>query len=183
MLIALLILFYIQMNLLEAVIKEMMICEPNWISFSNYCQFLNVDGKSINNAIELVVANDAVGEVKKLLYVDFGFMLCTYPLLYLLLMQLRTLYDEKTNKRLIHSITILGYLQFLSLGADIVENYILLDNLDKYEFTVSDITIHFIESIKWGFASLGAMVFLIATLIWAVGFVRETEKASADLNY
>lgn len=171
------------MNIQEEIIKSLMYCEPGWVSFSNGCQCVDVSSETINKSIGLVVYNDALNPVKKLLRTDFGFMFCLYPLIYLLLMQLITLYDKVKQERLILWIKILAYCQFLSLAADIAENIMLLQNLEKDEFRVLNVTINIIEYVKWGFASIGVLVFIIATIIWAIGFVRETEKASADVNY
>jgi hypothetical protein len=183
MLLAFLMLFLLKMNSQEEIIKTHLYCDVSWISFSDACQSIQADTVRINKAIETLVFNDVTDTAKKLLYIDFAFMICVYPLLYLLLMQLTTLYDKTKQDKLIVSITIIAFCQLLSLIADISENIILLQSIEKLHLVVSDTTIRSIEIVKWSFPSIAVAVFLIASLIWIIGFVRETEKASADVNY
>lgn len=182
-LLAFLILFLLKMNILEAIIKGYIYCDISWVSFSDSCQSIYSNSETINKAIETIISNDATDAVKELLYIDFAFMICVYPLLYLLLIQLTTLYDKTKQDKLILCLNALAYCQFLSLIADLSENIILLQSLDKLHLVVSDTTIRIIEIVKWSFSSIAVLVFLIASLIWIIGFVRETEKASADVNY
>ena len=171
------------MNNIEAIIKGYMYCDISWVSFSDSCQSIYSNAETINQAIETLISNDAADAAKKLLYIDFTFMLCAYPLLYLLLIQLTTVYDKTKQDKLVLCLYALAYCQFLSLIADLSENIILLQSLDKLHLVVSNTTIRIIEIVKWGFSSIAVLVFLIASVIWIIGFVRETEKASADVNY
>lgn len=171
------------MNILEGIIKGYIYCEISWVSFSDSCQSIHSNSETINKVIETVISNDTGDTARKLLYTDFAFIVCAYPLLYLLLIQLTTLYDKTKHKKLILSISALAYCQFLSLISDIFENIILLQSLNKLNLVVSNVTIRIIEIVKWGFSSIAVLVFLIASIIWAIGFIIETEKASADVNY
>ncbi len=182
-LLAFLLMFVIKMNILEETIKGLLYCELTWVSFSDACQYPWANAASINNALTTLAANDAIDQAKSILFYDFWFMACAYPLLFLLLRQLSTLYDKTKRENLIMVIKILAGLQFLSWSADITENIILLNSLDKLSLVVSGGVIRAIKIVKWGFSLIAVVVFIVATIIWMIGFIRETEKASADVNY
>ena len=115
-----------------------------------------------------------------ILLVDCGFILMIYPLIALLLLQVRTLFLTYSYYKLFK---IIAYAQIIAATADLTENIVLSQSLNAGFLTIPNGMYQSIELIKWGISGMGVLLFVVASVQWSVRFFLESRKASAGLGY
>ena len=121
----------------------------------------------------MLQSNKVVPLAHKLLRVDYGFMISIYPLLGLWLWQLQNVVRKRWHRWL----KALAWLQIISFGCDMTENWVLLQSLATQKLQLPIATYHVIEMGKWGFSLLGGLVVVFTSLNWVYTFLMDLKKA------